>query len=186
MFDSDLTAWLRVQFLCTMAGVAILVVWTVVLRRPSGLSRSSQRFVRRSLRLVQRLRAGGYWENLCPGWRTARSVDSIWSEDQTAQRRGPARPGNRLNAGSFRKARWTWIVGLGLFCWVLWSVAIYCGGFRKPALQKNVWVVYVNGPRRIHPPQSADHLFRDSPALFWILGLGGRAVSAGERADTVR
>ncbi|MEW6683051.1 MAG: O-antigen ligase family protein [Nitrospirota bacterium] len=85
------------------------------------------------------------------------------------------------------------LVGLGLFCWLLWRVAITLWrGARSVSVgsSDSVWLacmlmVLAGFILR----NQFDHLFRDSPGhLFWILmGLGvGRAVLINERADTIR
>jgi hypothetical protein len=198
-------AWLAVALQFLVYGVVksrrVLVVWTVVFVASIG-------FVVFHPALRHGFVANGwfsdygrttYWEHLVP--RLSDSPVSGFGYGQTTPDRvapgvrsaTPAIDSTHAFNSFVQTAMELGLVGLGLFCWLLWRVAVSLwGGLRKvsPGSPDAAWLlcmlmVLVGFILR----NQADHLFRDSPGhLFWILmGLGvGRAVSAHERADTVR
>lgn len=140
-----------------------------------------------------------YWENLLP--RLASSpISGFGYGQQTPDRAAPGVRGATPAMDSthafnsfVQTALELGFVGLGLFCWVLWSIgSTLWRGFRMaPAGSSGgVWAVcMLMVLAGFILRNQFDHLFRDSPGhLFWLLmGLGvGRAVFISERADSTR
>jgi hypothetical protein len=198
-------AWLAVALQFFVYGVVrsrrVLVVWTVVFAASVGVL-AFDPAVRQGVVAYGWLTDQGraaYWENLIP-----RLADSPVSGFGYGQKTPDlAAPGVRSATpaidsthafNSFvQTALELGLVGLGLFCWVLWSVGlVQWRGFRSapPGSADSAWLVcMLMVLAGFVLRNQVDHLFRDSPGhLFWILmGLGvGRAVLINERADTVR
>lgn len=198
-------AWVAVALQFLVYGVLrsrrVLVVWAVVAATSAGIVISQPTF-------RQTITANGwfadsgrtaYWEKLLP--RMADSPVSGFGYGQKTPDR--AAPGVRSATPSIdsthafnsfvQTALELGLVGLGLFCWVLWSVGLvlWRGVRSAPAgSADSAWLVCMLMVLAGFVLRNQfDHLFRDSPGhLFWILmGLGvGRAVSITMRADTVR
>lgn len=198
-------AWLAVALQFLVYGVVrsrrVLVAWTVILVASIGIL-ALHPSVRQAIVANGWLNDYGrttYWENLLP--RLADSPVSGFGYGQKTPDR--AAPGVRSATpwidsthafNSFvQVALELGLVGLGLFCWLLWRVVVVLWrGFRGvPAVSADsAWLVcMLMVLAGFILRNQFDHLFRDSPGhLFWILmGLGvGRAVLAGERAGTAR
>jgi hypothetical protein len=189
-------AWLAVALQFLVYGLLksrrVLVIWIIVLAASAGVV-ATQPAVRQALVTKGWFDDYGrtlFWENLLP--RLANSPISGFGYGQETPER--AAPGVRKATpfidsthafNSFiETALELGLIGLALFCWVLWRVALTLWrGFRNAPTHStdSAWLVcmlmvFAGFVLR----NQVDHLFRDAPGhLFWILmGLGvGRAVA---------
>ncbi len=190
-------AWLAVilQFLVygLLKSRRVLVIWMIALVACLGIV-ASQPAVRQVLVTHGWFYDAGrtaFWENLLP--RLADSPISGFGYGQETPERAapgvrkatPAIDSTHAFNSFLETALETGLVGLALFCWVLWRVALTLWrGLRATPTRStdSAWLVcilmvFAGFVLR----NQVDHLFRDSPGhLFWILmGLGvGRAVAS--------
>ncbi len=198
-------AWLAVALQFLVYGVLksrrVLVVWAVVVVASVGgvIGQPALRQAVVAHGWFSDFGRVAYWENLLP--RLAESpVSGFGYGQQTPDRAAPgvrsatpAIDSTHAFNSFIQTAMELGLIGLGLFCWVLWVIArmLWRGLRSAPSgSADSAWLVcmlmvLVGFILR----NQVDHLLRDSPGhLFWILmGLGvGRAMSITERVDTVR